>query len=237
MAIHFLHIRKTGGSAVKFALRQVGGTHDRVPTPAGPVLLQRHPFRLTDVPEGQKAMFVVRDPVTRFVSGFYSRLRKGAPRNNREWSEDERVAFGWFSTPQELATALGKKGRKRMRAEFAMDAIRHLQKPLVYWTGDADGLRNQLHRVLYIARQESLDEDFERMKALLGLPKDLSLPTDPVDAHRFTGSNDRSLTPKMIDALREWYRSDYEMLEVCDAARSEMIERAEDLASAEGVQL
>ena len=37
------------------------------------VHLHRHAVRLRDVPVGEKFFFFVRDPVSRFVSGFHSR--------------------------------------------------------------------------------------------------------------------------------------------------------------------
>jgi hypothetical protein len=233
VAIHFLHIRKSGGTAIKYALKQANARSDEpLPTPLGDLVLHPHSFRLEDVPEGDQAIFSVRDPASRFVSGFYSRLRKGAPRYNREWSSDERRCFAWFSTPQELAEALTKRwGPKRKKAEFAMNSIRHLRRPMVWWTGEVDEFRPRLGQILYIARQETLDDDFARLKRLLALPSDLELPSDPVQAHRFTGPNDRSLTPKMVDALREWYAADHALLQVCDEARPEMIARAESLDS------
>lgn len=232
MAIHFLHIRKSGGTAIKYALRQAAKTHgDPLQTPYGALVHHPHGVRLDDLPPDDQAMFSVRDPASRFVSGFYSRLRKGAPRYNREWSDAERKCFGWFSTPQELAEALTKGwGPQRKKAEFAMKSIRHLRKPMIWWTGTADEFRSKLGRVLYIARQETLDEDFQRLKKLLDLPADLALPSDPVQAHRFTGDADRSLTPKMVAALREWYADDYALIEVCDEARKEMIARVEGVA-------
>jgi hypothetical protein len=227
VAIHFLHIRKSGGTAIKYALKQANArSNEPLPTPLGDLILHPHSFKLEDVPEGDQAIFSVRDPASRFVSGFYSRLRKGAPRYNREWSDAERRCFGWFSTPQELADALTKRwGPKRKKAEFAMNSIRHLRRPMIWWTGEAPEFSKRLSQVVYIARQETLDEDFARLKSLLDLPADLELPSDPVQAHRYTGPNDKSLTPKMVDALREWYAADYALLEVCEQARGEILAR------------
>ena len=55
---------------------------------------------------GEPVAFFVRHPVSRFVSGFNSRMRKGRPRRNVEWSEGERWSFERFRTPDELARAL-----------------------------------------------------------------------------------------------------------------------------------
>ena len=90
-------------------------------SPWGPVWGHDHRFRLINVENGDKAVIPLRDPISRFVSGFYSRLRKGEPRYYREWREEERTAFEWFSTPRELADALAQPaGEARRRAEFAM---------------------------------------------------------------------------------------------------------------------
>lgn len=236
MAVHFLHIRKAGGTAITHALRQAakrsGGT---ARTPYGEVVNHPHSFRLVDVEPGDFAVLSVRDPVSRYVSGFYSRLRKGAPRYNREWSDRERKAFGWFETPQALAEALAsKRGRQRERAEFAMNSIRHLRRHLVWWTGEPEEFRTRLPQVLYIARQETLGDDWQNLKVLLELPPSLELPSDPVVAHRSTGPEDRTLTPKMAAAVRDWYAQDYRLLEVCEEYRAHLIPRIQQRAQSPG---
>lgn len=222
MAVHFLHVSKAGGTAIRYALREerqrTGGP---ISTPWGPLRSRhRHSFRLCDVPPGDLAFFVLRDPVARFVSGFYSRLRKGAPRYVREWDPEERVAFERFATPRALADALAEPGGEpRQRAELAMESIRHLRRRLTLWTGSPSYLRQNLDRVLYIARQETLDDDWERLKELLGLPPGLELPRDDVTAHRTPYAGDRTLSDEGIAALRAWYADDYEVLEIAEEFR------------------
>ena len=67
--IHLFHIGKTAGTALKQALLD----H---PSPTYSVLLHGHGVTLADVPAGEKFMFVIRDPLSRFVSGFNGRLRE-----------------------------------------------------------------------------------------------------------------------------------------------------------------
>jgi hypothetical protein len=239
MAIHYVHIGKSGGTALKHAIREAGkaaiagsdATFDKeVPwdSPLGPVHLHGHGFKLKHVPEGDVTFFSIRDPASRFVSSFYSRLRQGMPRYFRKWSEEEEQAFKWFKTPQELALGLGKRrGKKRAQAEFAMQAIRHIRRPLSLWLGDVEHLRKKLPQIAYIARQETLDEDWTRIKTMLELPADLELPSDPVQAHRAPEDLDRSLNPKMMDALMDWYAEDYKLVALCDEVRPELIARVE----------
>ena len=54
-------------------------------------------------------------------------------------------------------------------------------------------------QVLYIARQETLSDDWEKIKELLGLPPDLALSQDDTVAHaEYTG--DRTIGEKGTEA-------------------------------------
>lgn len=71
--IRFIHVGKTGGSAVRHALGEWSGFSKRK------LILHWHDLRFTDLPAGDQAIFFLRDPVGRFVSSFYSRQRRGRP--------------------------------------------------------------------------------------------------------------------------------------------------------------
>jgi hypothetical protein len=122
---HFLHPGKTAGTAMKQALQDAGQP------PNYRLQLHTHGVRMADLPRGDKFFFVVRDPVDRFVSGFYSRQRQGRPRFVRPWSEGEARAFRRFSTPQELADALSSTGDERASAVDALESIEHVRTS--YW--------------------------------------------------------------------------------------------------------
>ncbi len=68
--IHFIHIGKTGGTAVKYALQDYNAT---VLGCRYEIILHNHNFKLKDIPIGEKFFFFVREPIDRFISGFYSR--------------------------------------------------------------------------------------------------------------------------------------------------------------------
>src|SRR5262245_57515857 len=95
--VHFVHIGKTGGTAIKRGLRNAGFAFWRpdladeaTPTPFGRIRLHHHGFRLSDVPPGDYAFFCVRDPIDRFTSAFYARLAQGRPRYDIPWNDVER---------------------------------------------------------------------------------------------------------------------------------------------------
>ena len=221
MPVHIIHISKSGGSAVRFALREArtkaGG---KLKTEWGPVWGHDHRFRLMHVGPDDRAIFAVRDPVSRFVSSFHSRLRKGQPRYDLEWTRREQRSFEWFPTPGELADALAQpRGRAHAKAVYAMRRIRHVNRPMTYWLGSAAYLYLNRGKVLYVARQESLAEDWERIKELLGIPQEQMLPVDDIVAHRASYTGDMSIGEEGLLALRRWYAEDYRLLEIAEALR------------------
>ena len=84
---HFMHIGKTGGTALRFAL------HDVRSATAYRLVLHGHRAHLDGIPVGEKFFFSVRDPIDRYVSAFLSRQRQGRPSHYRPWTEGEATAF------------------------------------------------------------------------------------------------------------------------------------------------
>ena len=221
MAVHILHIPKSGGSALRFALREArakaGG---ELVSEWGPVWGHDHRYRMIHLAPEDKVIFSLRDPVTRFVSSFYSRLREGRPRYEMKWTKRERRSFEHFQTPGELACALAQpRGKARSHAVYAMRSIRHVNRPMTRWLGSPASLYLNLGRVLYVARQESLDDDWEQLKKLLGIPQEQMLPNDAVIAHRTIYTDDTSIGEDGLLALRRWYADDYEVIEMAEAFR------------------
>lgn len=212
--VHFLHIGKTGGTAIKAALK----AHP----PDVTLHVHPHRFRLANVPRGERVFFFVRDPLSRFVSAFYSRKRKGLPRYYFEWSKGEAEAFAAFETPDALASALASPDKKlRKRARVAMRQIRHLQSSYLDWIGSERALLARLDDVLLIGLQEELGTDFQLLKRLLGLPPAASLPTDDRIAHRNPAGADKRLSAEAEANLRAWYAKDIAIYDLCKRLREE----------------
>jgi hypothetical protein len=203
VTVHFLHIGKTGGSAIKAALRDFRETHD--------IALHPHWVPAETVPAHERFFFCVRDPVTRFVSAFNSRLRMGKPTGFVEWDADEEWAFARFPTPQALATALGADDATEARhARRAMRSIRHVRQHQHEWfpSPALDYLRNNARRVIWIGFQESLESDFELLKRKLRLPEDTMLPVDAVISHRMPDGFSISLSEEGAGNIAAWYAED-----------------------------
>ncbi|HEX3943785.1 MAG TPA: sulfotransferase family 2 domain-containing protein [Rhizomicrobium sp.] len=199
--VHFLHVPKTGGCAIRAALEPFADSHGLV--------FHWHGMSLRKLPEGERAVFFVRHPVTRFVSGFNSRLRRGMPHHEGQHTPKEEIAFARFQTPNMLAEALASADTEaRESAEFAMDAISHTRRRITDTVGDSDYIVRRRTDILFFGFQETLAEDFERLKEVLGLSQSITLPDDDVVAHRTPYGFETRLSREGRRAIKGWYRDD-----------------------------
>jgi hypothetical protein len=208
--IHLLHIGKTGGTAIKHALAP------HLDLSQWAIFLSGHSVTLKSVPCGEKVIFFTRDPIKRFVSAFFSRQRQGLPRHHLPWTEEEAVAFQQFETPSQLGEGLtAGDDALRGRAQAAMKSVRHIRSSYWGWFGDEAYFASRAADILFVGRQETLTQDFEQLKTLLGLPANLALPTDEVQSHRNPTNVNTKLSELAETNLRDWYARDYEFLELC----------------------
>jgi hypothetical protein len=209
---HFLHIGKTGGTAIKHAIN----TH--LSTQKYAILLHGHETKLSDIPKGEKVFFILRDPVNRFISGFYSRQRQGQPRYFYPWSESEKIAFERFKRPNDLASAIFSEDEMtRRNAENAMSAIQHVKDSYWSWFDNEEYLRERLQDIIFVGHQENLSQSFENLKTTLGLPMHIKLPSDDKIAHKNPENLDKSLDETAIKNLKSWYQDDYRILEIINS--------------------
>jgi hypothetical protein len=206
---HFLHIGKTGGTALNSALTPLldAGRYE--------IVLDGHDVDLRQIPVGERFFFVVREPLERFVSSFNDRQRRSRPRYDVGWTLEEERAYGIFDTPDSLGSALSSPDDAlRAAAHEAISSIYHVRHSYWHWFGDRDYFETRLDDLLYIMWLPSLDASFPRLCELLGLPR-VQLPTDVVGAHRDPGNSSRSLSDLARENLRRWYAADLEFVEIC----------------------
>ena len=208
--LHFLHLGKTAGSAVKYAIESYPNPHKRYV-----IYLHPHETTLRNVPQGERFFFFLRDPISRFISGFYSRQRQGRPRYFLRWTPAEEAAFARFSTPNALAAGLSSADvNEKAQAELAMRNILHVKDSYWNWFESHDYFSSRLPDLFFVGFQEQLSTDFEVLKAKLGLP-DLVLPRDEVHAHRNPAHLDKSLDETAVANLQAWYAADFEFVDKC----------------------
>jgi hypothetical protein len=202
---HFLHVGKTGGTAIKSVLWNWVHKCRYI------VVMHTHEIGMRDVPVGEKVFFCVRDPCTRFVSAFNSRKQK----KDQTYSEEQ--AFAVFETASDLAEALTTEDRnRRAEAVHAMQSIAHVRDHLTKWFG-TDCLTNRGDDILTIGHQETLAESFEVIKLKLDLPRHLRLPGPELEAYnRGPAESETELSEKAVTNLKSWYNADYQLLFALD---------------------
>jgi hypothetical protein len=202
--INFLHISKNAGTQMEKLAQQINaeGRYE--------VVRQPHYRKLINIPEDEDYFFAIRSPETRFVSGFYSRKRKGQPRIVSEWTAYEREAFADFEHANDLAEALFEPGHIGLRALCAIMSIQHCAEDQVSWFLYR-GYALRIRIPLMILRQEHFEADAKFLFQLLGME------SAPVFDQSFIGShaNDYTgvppLSAKSLVNLRRWYAQDFEL--------------------------
>lgn len=204
--MHFLHIGKTGGTSLKkltktYGIRRTGDGQR--------LIMHSHSTSLPEVLGRHRrntAAFFLRDPVTRFVSGFNSRLREGAPIAHIPWKPEERLAFERFSAPNDLAEALSAPSHLiQDRAFTAMRAMVHTRMHYKHWLRGADYLQDRLSRITFIGFQETYVEDVARFARILGLPDNVQLEHH----HQAPANMSTEISANGRANLERWYAEDY----------------------------
>lgn len=208
--LNVLHIGKTGGTALKHVLKE------QAAAARYQLLFRGHEVKLADIPPGEQLMFLIRDPLTRFVSAFNGRLREDRPRYHYPWRDEERVAFALFKTPDQLAVALSSDdASERAEAEAAMHGIGHVNTPYTFWFPDEASFRTRLDDVFFIGLQDRLDEDFELLRRKLALPDGVTMPRDATVAHKTPAGFDAQLSELGRANLERWYAFDVAFVQLC----------------------
>lgn len=204
--LFYLHIGKTGGTAIKNALglkSQHLETQDFIIVPP-----RDHRFNLRDTRKGDKVFFSIREPKKRVISGFHSRKRKN---NSNIYYEKE--VLNYFKTGIEMAEALSSEDNKnREKAKKGMKYIQHVKNRYHEWLISSRYLRKRKNDIYFILRQENLNKDFEKLIKRLNLPSNkYYLPNDPILSHKNIYNS--KLTNKANKNLEKWVRSDIELIE------------------------
>jgi len=210
--IHFLHIPKTGGIAIRYSIKKHENNIKTYPA---------HLTKLIDIPKGDKVFFVLRDPVKAFVSAFYSRFREGKPTYYAKHTETEKISFKYFKTANSLAEALTSNYEHiKNIATMSMLTIRHVNRHYSFWFESIEYLLKRKDDILHILFNETLDEDFKnlnnKLKILLNYKNDLTLPgEDNKFRHKTPNIYDTSLSLKAEKNIRDWYYDDILFYEYC----------------------
>lgn len=167
---------------------------------------------MCDIRPGEKAFFCVRDPITRFVSGFYHRKQK-LDRNVTErrvyntWDKKEIQALERHSDINSLLSDLfsGDEGR-RENALAHMSNIFHIGKFGSYWNWfvNADYLGERRDSIDIVLRQENFSEDMSELARRLGSGHVEMVRSRATDYGKSVPLEDRH-RPRLASFLRREY--------------------------------
>lgn len=204
--IHLLHIGKTGGTSLTKMLKGLSNKRYIIK-------IHPHEFSLRDVPKDDLAIFFLRNPIDRFVSGFYSRKRKGQPTYNVPWNLEEEKAFAIFESPSILAEALSSGDSQIQKdAINAMNGIRHVNTHFKDWLIDQSYLENHIKQLFFIGFQENFDED---LKALYLKITKKEWNQEVIRSHQTAQKEDKLMSEKASLNIKHWYEDDFELYQFC----------------------
>jgi len=237
--IHFLHIGKTGGTALHYSLKK----HTERYTSPIPTFLKKlrtrkesdfnyiffiypHYIKLRDIPHGDPVVFALREPISRYVSGFNGRLRQDKPAHHAPWTAAEKTAFSIYRSASQLAEDISSQDQEtKARAESAMNSITHVQSSYFEWFKNEVYFKKRESDIFFIAFQEQLESDFEDLKQKLDLPNTLKLPKSTKHAHRSTDPSAKKLSDRAIHNLESWYKQDIEFYKACRELKNTTADR------------
>lgn len=211
--IAFLHIGKNAGTQITHLAQQIEKA-------VGVKIINcGHEVKLHMLPEQAVYFFSIRNPVSRFQSGFYSRKRKGQPRIFNEWTEFEHLAFSRFEHANDLAECLFTEGQDGLDAAQAIESISHTSRHQIDWF-QRTGHFLSIHPPLWIIRQEHFDEDFSDflIKSKINLSyQQLKVSDDAITTHKNNYAETPALTELAISNLKRWYARDFVFYELCES--------------------
>ena len=210
--IHFLHIGKCAGTQIKNIINQINEM-----TKKKNIIAYGHDTFLFDLPKNSRYFFSIRDPINRFVSGFYSRKRKGQPRLYAEWTADEEYAFKIFEDANDLAESLYDAGVVGAQALSAIMSIRHTARHQVEWFSRT-GAFLTLNPPIWIVRQEKFNDELNVCLERAGyqhMIDQIKIEYDPVNMHSNNYKGVPELSEKAKSNLINWYSRDFEFYKMC----------------------
>lgn len=205
----FLHIPKTGGSGVNEYGRELVARGYRFPCIFG------HGWKVEEIlahfPE-MRLCFILRDPLSKMISGFNSRLRQGRPTYNSLWSPAEAAAFSILPSPRHLLDAILSDDEFQQSAlAYAKRHIRHLRWNYAFYFKDVEAVNTRRDHFEVIGEISKLSDFIERLTALSGAP--VSLAAELYEKrHEAVGKPDDVLTgysDSEISRIRQFLRKDF----------------------------
>lgn len=201
---NFIHIPKTGGTAIKYALETTPNSKINFPE-------RGHSLKLNSVKNN--ACFIIREPWLRFCSAYWERATMEERReisktkNVKSFgyaslSSDEKRMLSLYKTPDELVTYMREGGR-------LTGILAELTAPHTLWLGNVEQYQRNEEKVVMACALKNIDAVMKEKFGLL-LPKDPFMKRSRA-VFKQRQSYDISYTNKVW--FEEQRKEEYELLE------------------------
>ena len=206
-----LHIGKTGGTSLGTLIRKMRAQNKDLR-----ISKVGHRFTLQAIAQKRqnaKIGFVVREPASRFVSGFNSGLRSGRPAHEHEWKTNEAIVYAFFPTANDLAEALcSKDERLKSAAQFSMKSIGHFRRGYEFHLGSVDVLESLKDRIYCVCDLNDLNDRLYEFFAPLGLDE---AKVRSNFERRHQGTDAPPLSDLALKNLRTVWATEFEIYDYC----------------------
>lgn len=210
---NYLHIPKTGGTALKYVIDE-HNTADK-PQPRIHLPSAGHNQKLDRM---NNACFIIRHPWERFCSGFWERVTMPQRQELSKTKYKDEKGFGYkaydsleedilaeCSTPDEFLTYIRLGGKTRENTPGLFE----LTDSMTFWLGNLKKFQENEHRVKSAFHINNMDRAMKKIY-------DIQMPTDPFkkrsrelfnmkQSYNISGAN-------RIWFEREYRREDYELI-------------------------
>ena len=203
----FLHIGKTSGvSLLNFFTKLNDQNNKNVPT------WFSHEWKLKDIIKYHpniKISLILRDPVERIVSGFYSlQHRKGAV-----WIYDEALCHSFFTEVEDYLRALVDENNilEKNKAEYVTVTNRHIRRGYKFYFENNELIDKNIDKFYYLG---SLNDIKNSIEGIMQHPKnfDQLFVRDYKHLHKLNYSFRLSeMEKEVMEKIYEYFKSEYEI--------------------------
>lgn len=207
-----LHIGRTGGTSLGTLIRRLKADDEHLGiTKLGPRWTLLNALKSKS---NSQIGFVIRDPVSRFVSGFNSRRRSGRPAQGREWNTHEAVVYAFFPTANDLAESLcSDDERLKSAAQYAMKSIIHLRRGYSHYLRGLGFLEKHKDRIYCVCNLDDLNNCLYDFFAPLGVNEE-KVRRQFQHLHRGTDATP-PLSELALRNLKIAWKKEFEIYEYC----------------------
>jgi len=198
--IYYIHIGKTGGTLLKSIFLNKKNN----------IYSLSEDTKLYELDTNQKYIVSIRDPISRFISAFYSRRNKSEI-YSKQFFSIEAIGFYLYKNANNLAEDLYSKNiLKTILSHISMRCIPTLNENIFYWFDIQDLKKNPPS---FIFENSSFIEDWKIFSEKFGFHKQEIF--NNVDKENRTIGKEEYLSEKAKENLKRYYKKDIKIYNYC----------------------